>query len=238
MSIAVILFGIYSGSSNGGNNPVRNRNYHDIIHVINKNLKNFEKFFINKNIDLFLSTNSVNDYQDELFRNAFNFKSCFFDKDNIELNGYDNQFIDNKYIMGTDYKSRCKKEFNSIELCINYSKKNNINYDYFIITRVDLLIIKDMCESNINLECLNIVSECEREPFICDNFYLLPRKYFDNFVSIIKNTDEVHHNLKYKFHDNFDINYILNEKTLINDLSFYKLIRTTHDCRCLYNSYL
>lgn len=128
--------------------------------------------------------------------------------------------------MGTGYKSRCKKEFNAIELCLNYQKTNNINYDYFIITRVDLLILNDLCESNINLDCLNIVSECNIEPGICDNFYLLPRKYIDEFLSVIKNTDEVHHTLKYKFQDIFDINYILNEKKLINDLSFYKLIRT------------
>jgi hypothetical protein len=227
MSIAVILFGIYHGSSFGGNNPSRNRNYHQIIDVINKNLENFKKKFINTNIDLFLSTNSVNDEQDELFRNTIDFKSFFFDKDNnIELNGYGNEYIDNKYIMGNGYKSRCKKEFNAIELCLNYSKTNNIDYEYFIITRVDLLILKDMCESNINLDFLNIVSECETEPGICDNFYLLPRKYIDDFFSIIKNADEVHHNLKYKFQDNFDINYILNEKKTINDLSFYKLCRT------------
>ena len=227
MSVALILFGIYSGSSYGGNNPHRNRNYYQIIDVIQKNYQNLSKFFLNKNIDLFLSTNSVNDHQDELFRNTFNFKAYFFDKDNItNWNGYDNQHKDNKWIMGTGYKSRCKKEFNAIELCLNYQKTNNINYDHFIITRVDLLILKDLCESNINLDCLNIVSECEIEPLICDNFYLLPRKYIDEFLSVIKNTDEVHHTLKYKFRDIFDINYILNEKKLINDLSFYKLIRT------------
>ena len=80
MSIAFILFGIYHGSSFGGNNPHRNRNCNQIIDVIKKI---FQNFFINKNIDLFLSTNSVNDEQDELFRNTFNFKSYFFDKDNI-----------------------------------------------------------------------------------------------------------------------------------------------------------
>lgn len=80
MSVALILFGIYSGSSFGGNNPHRNRNFYQIIDVIQKNYQNLCKFFLNKNIDLFLSTNSVNDHQDELFRNTFNFKAYFLIK--------------------------------------------------------------------------------------------------------------------------------------------------------------
>ena len=227
MSVAVILFGIYHGSSFGPNNPSRNRNCDQIINVINENLKNFQQFVGNKKIDLFMSTNSVNDDQDKYFAQFFDFKSYFFDKDcSIDLTKYDNQLVDNKYLMGSGYKSRCKKEFNAIELCLQYSQKNKINYDYFIITRVDLLILKNMCESNIKLDCLNIVSECEREPYICDNFYLIPNKYMSLFFDIIKNTDQVHHNLKHMFENSFDVNYILNEKTLINDFSFYKLIRT------------
>ena len=218
MSVALILFGIYHGS--------RNRNYHQIIDVIQTNLKNIQNFAGNKHIDLFLSTNSINEEQDNFFSNVFNFKSHYFDKEEItDISDYDNKFIDNKCLMGTGYKSRCKKEINAIELCMKYSQANNINYEYFIITRVDLLILKSLSESNINLNCLNIVSECEIEPLICDNLYLLPNKYMNQFYEIIKTADEVHHYIKYKFEQCFVINYILNEKKLINELSFYKLIR-------------
>ncbi len=219
MSIAVILFGIYHGS--------RNRNYEIIINVIKENLKNIQNFAGDKQIDLFLSTNHVNDSQDKYFSDVFKFKSEYFDKEDLcgDLSKYDNMLVDNKCLMGTAYKSRCKKEINAIELCMNYAKTNNISYEYYIVTRVDLLILKNLRESNIKLNCLNIVSECEVQPLICDNFYLFPSIYLNKFYEIIKTADEVHHYIKYIFEKHFEINYILNEKRLINDLSFYKLIR-------------
>ena len=226
MPIALILFGIYNGSP--WKNIYRLRSESECVKCIENNLKNIQKLFPNEIIDLFLSTNSQGNEMDKSFQNKFNYKSSNFQEDLPIMcyNNYDNVHENDKWKMGDGYMSRCKKELKGIELCLNYSKENNISYDYFIITRVDLLLLKELVESNIKLDNINIISELETEGYVCDNFYLLPVKYLNDFYEIIKSFPEVHHKLKYILEDKFNVNYILNEKTLINDLSFYTLKRT------------
>ena len=121
--------------------------------------------------------------------------------------------------------SRNKKLLNVIELCLN----NNVDYDLILITRFDLLFQKDFEKSNIKLDKFNLVSILEQEHLICDNFYLFPFSKLKQFREITKkNINNSFHCIKNDLEkiDNKEfINYILNEKNCISNLSFYKIVR-------------
>tara|TARA_X000000950_G_C13642170_1_gene548050 strand:- start:98 stop:667 length:570 start_codon:yes stop_codon:yes gene_type:complete len=121
--------------------------------------------------------------------------------------------------------SRNKKLVNVIELCLN----NNVDYDLILITRFDLLFQKDFEKSNIKLDKFNLVSILEIEYAICDNFYLFPFSKLKQFHEITKkNINESFHFIKddiEKIDNKEFVNYILNEKTNIENLSFYKIVR-------------
>ena len=121
--------------------------------------------------------------------------------------------------------SRNKKLDSVIDLCL----ENNKEYDLVLITRFDLLFKKDFEKSNIQLDKFNLVSMLEHTGEICDNFYLFPYKYLKDFSEIVKkNMKECFHNIKNDIDNIVDVdfvNYILNEKTMIQYLSFYKIVR-------------
>jgi len=114
-----------------------------------------------------------------------------------------------------------------IELCL----KSNIKYDLVLITRFDLLFQKDFNNSNIQLDKFNLVSILEKPNLICDNFYLFPHKYLEDFLKIINNKkiNTSHHYLKYDIegiNGKDFVNYILNNNKGIGRLEFYKIVRT------------
>jgi len=120
---------------------------------------------------------------------------------------------------------RNKKIINVIELCLN----NNVNYDLVLITRFDLLFQTDFKKSNIKLDKFNLVSILEHNQLICDNFYLFPFSKLKQFHEITKkNINKSFHRIKTdieKIDGKEFVNYILNEYTLVCDLSFYKVVR-------------
>lgn len=121
--------------------------------------------------------------------------------------------------------SRNKKLLNVIELCLN----NNVDYDLILIIRFDLLFQKDFEKSNIKLDKFNLVSILEKDHLICDNFYLFPFPKLKQFHEITKkNINKSFHNIKddiEKIDNKEFVNYILNEKKSIGNLSFYKIVR-------------
>ena len=121
--------------------------------------------------------------------------------------------------------SRSKKLLSVIELCLN----NNVDYDLVLITRFDLLFQKDFEKSNIKLDKFNLVSILKEGYTICDNFYLFPFSKLKQFHEITKkNINKSFHYIKddiEKIDNKEFVNYILNEKTNIGNLSFYKIVR-------------
>ena len=159
-------------------------------------------------IDVYFSTNLLNDDERKKIIKKYNPVKYSF----VE-NG------ENKYI------SRNKKLISVIELCLN----NKVDYDLVLITRFDLLFKKDFEISNIKLDKFNLVSVLESKGFICDNFYLFPFRVLDKFYEIIKKSiNKSCHKIRgdiEKIQGKQFINFILNEYKLIENLSFYKIVR-------------
>ncbi len=121
--------------------------------------------------------------------------------------------------------SRNEKIKKIIEICLDYSTHNNIEYETCLLTRFDLLFQKSFFESNIKLKMFNVVSELENIIGICDNFYVFPFIYLMEFYNIIKDTTINHHCIKNNISNFTNINYILNERCFVRELNFYKIVR-------------
>jgi hypothetical protein len=214
MKLALLLFGISLEIN-------KHWQYGTLYSVdYNNSYDNYQKYifeyFTNKgyDIDVYISTNIL------------------FDKDKEELL---NKYKPIKYsfietIEEDRHLSKNKKINDVVDLCISEGKE----YDMILITRFDLLFQKDFANSNIQFDKINIVSILEKPEYICDNFYLFPYKYLVPFSNIIKkNLNTSHHYIKEDL-ENIDkycenpINYILNEYTVVANLSFYKIKRTSY----------
>jgi hypothetical protein len=204
MKLALLFFGI---SKQEGYRHWSDRTF-DIDYKFScENYKKFIfDFFENKGyeIDVYLTTNILSDKDREELCEKYRPIKC--------------SFIDN---------TRNIKFDNVIDLCIN----SGIVYDLILITRFDLLFQRDFNESNIQLTKFNLVSVLEDPHLICDNFYLFPYKYLMEFSKIVKkNVTKA-----YTFHHIKDdiesilpedsINYILDERCYVQQLSFYKILR-------------
>lgn len=181
----------------------------------NNSYDNYQKYifeyFTKKgyDIDVYISTNKfINDKDVNELTEKYKPVKCSFieDREDIVL-------------------SRNKKLESVIDLCINEGNE----YDLILITRFDLLFQKDFANSNIDFDKINIVSILEKSNLICDNFYLFPYKYLIPFKKIIKKCSNINHrNIKKDLEKIDSINYILNENCDINELSFYKIIKTSY----------
>ena len=108
-------------------------------------------------------------------------------------------------------------QLNHYKNLISLIKESNIDYDLFIFTRPDIKILKKFSELDIDLEKFNSVikhpSTPAHPPQNCDdNFWIFPKKYFNEFVECIdillennKMTHEINHELVKK---SVPINYI------------------------------
>lgn len=182
----------------------------------NNSYENYQKYifeyFKNKgyDIDVYISTNILpNIYKEDLLDKYKPVKCNFIET--IE---------DDRHL------SKNIKIDDVVNLCINEGNE----YDLILITRFDLLFQKDFSNSNIQFDKFNVVSILENPNYICDNFYLFPYKYLSEFSKIIKkNIRESHHFIKEDLENmEFPINYILDERTVVADLSFYKIVRTPY----------
>jgi hypothetical protein len=205
-NIAILLFGI-SYDDNYINGKVRKHYLVDARHY----LKNFKEkiisYFKNKgyNIDIFLSTNQ-SIIKDDLLK-IYNPVSWHFDIMNIGRN---------------------KKIKIGLEQIINHQNKDKDNYyDLILVTRFDIFFNHDFKDSYFDFNKLNLVSILEKPHLIDDNFYLFSNKYllklYEIFCDCKDNYKEEAHNLKNVFDKNFEINYIQNQNTIVENLTFFKL---------------
>ncbi len=187
------------------------------MHVVDYKLSydNYKKYLFDYfkekgyDIDVYFTTNIMNKKDEEDLIQTYNPVQYSFIENNT------NNTI-----------SRNKKLDKVIDLCL----KNNKEYDLVLITRFDLLFMKNFHESNIKFDKFNLVSILEKPDYICDNFYLLPYQYLSCFSKVVKK------NLIHSFHfikkdiDNINgidfIHYILNENDYVYNLNFYKIVRT------------
>lgn len=178
-------------------------NYHHVIdyryyrkNIKDKLINNFNKY----NIDMYACTNQS--HIEHEFITDYNLKGYIFDNNIGKRN------------------VKIKK---GLELIFN----SKIHYNYIIITRPDIYFMADITPNNINLNKLNLVSILEENHLIDDNLYILPNKYFNKFYEIYSKLHDEQsiesHWLKSDFDNVFKINYLRNEHTYVENLSFYKL---------------
>ena len=206
MKVALLLFGL---------------SYSEFTHWSTKKLKvdwkksftNYKDFIyryfndMNYDVDLYFSTTKSNKAeQNKIIRYYNPIKYNFSDMNNDAT------------------ESRKFKLLNVIDLC----KSTNIQYDYILITRFDLLFKKNFATSNINLNKFNVVSTMEESIFIDDNFYLFPFEMLHKFEGVVKCRDfisdhDIRTDLEIALDD--EINLILDERKPPTELSFYKIVR-------------
>jgi hypothetical protein len=109
---------------------------------------------------------------------------------------------------------------------LEYSKNNDIKYDYVLITRFDLHFNDNFDNFDLFNDNLNLVSVLEKPDYIDDNFYFLPFSKLEALLQIsLANYKKMFHFIKDELEQVFDINYIKNEFKEVQNLSFYKIIR-------------
>ena len=127
-----------------------------------------------------------------------------------------------------------------IKLVLDYSKKTNIKYNNVFITRFDLIFKKNLEDSNINMNDLQITSPITPEPLIDDNIYFMPFKYLDIFYNIILNNIYVRgHDLYPYIKKQFKVSYIYDERAPnkrfgVGDLTFFKILRQDNVTNIIY----
>jgi hypothetical protein len=209
MKLAVLFFGMTKAEYD---NYWYNTRY---LIDYEKSYENYQqyifKFFKSKgyDIDVYITTNELNETDGNELCKKYNPVYCIFIENHSD------------HIIG-----RNSKIIIAMELCLQSGNE----YDLVLITRFDLLFQKDFNESNIQFDKFNMVSLLEKPNLICDNFYLFPYKYLKPFSDVAKN------NFTCRFHDMKDelyekiggdsVNYILNENCCVEELSFYKIVRT------------
>lgn len=120
----------------------------------------------------------------------------------------------------------------SLELLLNEP------IDFIISTRFDIHFKEKLCYLNINFDKFNFLFNergWEHKKFVTDNLFMFPKKYLNDFISVIQceyetparsNCSDLHNlynRLSYLGENN--INVISPTNELSNDNSFYKLIR-------------
>ena len=138
---------------------------------------------------------------------------------------------------GFKYRSKNKILIDGIKLVLNHKE----NYDNVLITRFDIIFMKDFSSCNINLNKFLLVSTCVRkkeEIMVDDNFYLFPYKIINLFLNIMQNTIHIQGEYKHKYFKELDIDYILDEGPIeIHRLTFFKIIRQDNDTKKIYLLY-
>ena len=204
--VALILFGIsYQKNLNhwaGGNYIIDFR----------KSFDNYKKYIYNYfnnlgyEIDVYIGTNILDDNN---------------------LTNLINMYKPIKYTMIENNEHNLLSKNSKLLAAIKCCLDSNIEYEYCIITRFDLLFQKDFATSKIDFNKINIVSVLENPDVIDDNLYIFPYKLLTKFYKLVEdNQYNRFHDIENQILKIGEINYILNEQKLVADLSFYKIVRT------------
>lgn len=204
-NIALLFFGIHYQENMYINSKLSyphriDFNYY-VRNIQEKFINYFKQFY---NIDIFISSN-----------------------ESSQQNNLIKTYQPKKYYLSNS-NGRNSKIKKGLQLIIEYMKEKRIMYNAIAIIRLDIYFMKNfVLNQNIFMNKLNLVSILEQEHLIDDNFYLFPINYLYNMYEIFctctdRTKDEAHH-LKRLFDKYFKINYICNENTFVENLSFFKL---------------
>lgn len=176
----------------------------EIMSYAEEILKNHQDMFhndiIDAEIDYYFSTYNVNERLDALYVETLNPKSY--------------SYLPSEFF---SHPSTWVVQLNHYKNLISSIKKSCIDYDLFIFTRPDIKLLEKFSNLNIDLEKFNSVIEHPSTPVhppqnCDDNFWIFPKKYFNQFVECIdklledgKMTHEINHELVKK---SVPINYI------------------------------
>lgn len=180
------------------------------------------EYFKNYNIDTFIVTNN-SIYLNDLLNT---YKPVRFDTDEK------NSILKGKLMKVTD-DNHCIKKIKALQLLINYINETKKQYNFVILTRFDIHIMKEFTSDNLNLQKFNIVSVIDSNYLCDDNLFIFPINYLYQFLDIaIKHYNKnistystcLFHYLKNHFEKNMDVNYIHDERfRIVVQLNFFKL---------------
>lgn len=207
--IALLFFGFSYTDNNSDIDHYYNIDFRDSVNNYNKYILNHYKQ-LNYEIDIFFST------YDHKYRNLL-----------IDTYKPKDHHFEDKYIINSRI-SRNTHFLKAMDLCYNYSLNNDIDYDYVIITRFDLLFQISFDKVLIDYNKMNIVSILEKRSLICDNLYIFPFDKINEFIITIRENINVQsHNYENIIIPIFgEINFFSNQDPiLVENLSFYKINR-------------
>lgn len=216
--IALLLFGMFYNTSYFNHNTLKKS-----VIDFRFSVANYKRFIflyykrLGYEVDVFFCTNDVHDskIKKNLIK-TYKPKEHVFVK-TVKVRDKRSRFFNRNY--------KVKKV---VELCNDYRQMNNIDYEFVIMTRFDLEFKINFGDVDIDYNKINLVSVLEEPDFICDNFYIIPGFLLNDFYDMIRKQIYIsHHHIKDELEEISEINYIKNEFTYIEFLTFYKIIRNT-----------
>ena len=171
-----------------------NKNYLNYAkEIIENHKKMILSFFKNDEVDIYFSTYNVEEFND-LYKSEFNPKSYTYISNNF-------------FYCGCSWTAQ-KEHYKNL---IANIKDQNIDYDFYLITRPDLKFFQKFSDMNIDTKKFNIIHQhpsgnCD------DNFWFFPGEMFETFLKSIDElilngqiTHEINHSLQ---KNGVDINYM------------------------------
>lgn len=127
-------------------------------------------FFTDYDVDYYFTTYDLNRELDALYQKEFNPK-------------YYN-YLSSEYLSGSSWTAQLA-HYKSI---ISIIKDQDIEYDFFLFTRPDIVFLKKYDSFNLDLDKFNMIHQhpsgnCD------DNFWLFPNKFFKQFQKSIYELD-------------------------------------------------
>lgn len=223
--IAIVLCGIsYKENYNHWKGGTVCIDYKNSIDNYNEYLFDYFKK-LGYNIDIYLSTNNVNetikkDILEKYKPIKYNFLIDAEDSFSSKDAGWNEKQC---------FKPKQKKNIIGIELLKGYCQNKKKPYDLVLFTRFDLLFNIFFHEKyvNIDINAMNIISKIDNG-FVCDNFFLFPYKLLDIFEKSIRAKDFNHDIDKFFNRYNITINFIYNQpcNPFVHQLEFYTIFNS------------
>lgn len=186
--------------------------FKSVNNTINNNIENIFNVFkdLNYIVDTFISTYKIHDKIDGEWIRRLN---------PVEYYSGEPDYSSPTAIPQLNHFKRL------INMIISEEEKSKEKYDLLIFTRLDIMMLKKYDELNVDYEKFNIMFKnqgggCD------DNFFIIPRKYFDKFIESIDSLymkNDITHKINNELSTrNVEINYMeeFNQEVYMGHKSF------------------